>query len=120
MNVIERTERLSEIARARLPDYLVNGEPSIDASSPNPGAVEGYKVNTRFTKEGEPVTTREIKLHSPVQAIAELNKMEGEYAPQRTEITGKDGAEIKSFIFIMPDGTKKTPGELINGNSNAK
>lgn len=47
-----------------------------------------------------------------VRAIAELNKMEGEYAPIRTEITGKDGAPLVCFTIGQ--------GYLENGNSDKK
>jgi len=38
----------------------------------------------------QPATAREV-----VQSIAELNKMEGEYAPTKTELTGKGGGPVK-------------------------
>ncbi len=61
----------------------------------------------------------EIALNStiegnPVQAIAELNKMEkiySEEAPNVTEI-------VQSFVFILPDGTRVTPRQLIQLKTN--
>lgn len=119
MNVIERKERLSEIARARLPDFLVGDEPYLNASSPNAGAVEGYKVNTRW-KDGEAITSREIKLHSPVQAIAELNKMEGEYPAAKVDLTTK-GKEIKlpPVYQVVDEETKELLKRIENGERTA-
>ena len=34
-----------------------------------------------------------------INAIAELNKMEGEYAPNKLEITGKDGVQLFKFGY---------------------
>ena len=31
---------------------------------------------------------------------------------QKTELTGEDGARIESFVFVMPGGERRTPGEL--------
>jgi len=52
----------------------------------------------------------------PVQAISELNKMDGAYAPDKTP-----SQVIYSFNFILPDGTRFIPGkplELKSGQEN--
>ena len=41
-----------------------------------------------------------------IQAIAELNKMDGAYAPEKTA-----PQVIYSFNFILPDGTRFIPGQ---------
>ncbi len=37
---------------------------------------------------------------------------------EKYEVTGKDDAPLQSFVFIMPDGSRKTAGEVANGNGN--
>ena len=97
MTVRERKERLSEIARGRLVDYLVDSDPLVDKNSPNPGAISGYEVTTRYAKDGEPTHTRSIRLHSPIQAIAELNKMEGAYQPAEVNVHHEGEVTIKNI-----------------------
>ena len=76
MSVVERKARLSEIGRANLRDHINDGEPIIDG--PTPGAVSQYSVvDTKFGSR------RSLKLHDPISAIAELNKMERVYEPER-------------------------------------
>ena len=78
-DVTERKEILTGILRAKLTDFLdVNGEPILNV--PNNAAANEYSVTTKYSKLGEPIVTKEIKLHSPIQAIAELNKMEKIYS----------------------------------------
>ena len=43
-----------------------------------------------------------------IAAIAELNKMEGTYAPEKQVVE-----KVYSFVFIMPDGTKTRPEQLV-------
>jgi len=122
MDVTERKERLSEIARARLTDYQTagldgSGYIEIGKESPNTAAISSIKTATKFDENGNTGTLfTEIKLHNPVMAIAELNKMGGDYAPIRTDITSK-GNELKPSItynVINPD-TKILLGRLENG-----
>ena len=42
-------------------------------------------------------------------AISELNKMDGSYAPAKTEITGKDGKELKSAVLVVNGKAKHVP-----------
>jgi hypothetical protein len=106
MDVTERMERLSEIARARLTDYQTagldgSGYIEIGKESPNTAAISSIKSATKFDENGNTGTLfTEIKLHNPVMAIAELNKMGGDYAPIRTDITSK-GNELKAATNII-------------------
>ena len=80
MDVVERKERLTEIARE--------------------------------TVEGKFGIIRQGNL----QAIAELNKMEGEYAPQKAELTGKDGAPlIPPVIQVLSLEAKALTEQIIQG-----
>ena len=82
MPVRERKERLSELSRANIPDFITGDGIKVSKESPNVGAVSEITSVTRvFRKSGEPVVITKLKLHNPITAIAELNKMEGEYPP---------------------------------------
>jgi hypothetical protein len=85
MSVTERRERLSEIARGRLTDYQEAGADgsgyiNIGKESPNTAAIAGIESATKFGKNGNTGTLfTKVKLHNPVNAIAELNKMDNLY-----------------------------------------
>lgn len=93
MQVIERKQRLSEIARGKVTDFMsMDGDEVrcfIEPHSEGAGAVQ--EVSSRTTRlEGNPdnpieVVTTKVKMHDPVRAISELNKMEKIYT---------DGAQI--------------------------
>ncbi len=88
MSVIERKQRLSEIARAKIPDFVGEDGITVDKSSPNAGAVAEVTTKTKlYRKTGEAMNITNFKLHSPVQAINELNKMEGVYAAEKLDIS---------------------------------
>uniref|UniRef100_A0A6M3INW3 Putative terminase n=1 Tax=viral metagenome TaxID=1070528 RepID=A0A6M3INW3_9ZZZZ len=75
--VLERKQRLTEILRAEIPDYVSEDGIKVEKSSPNVGAVSEVTTKTKvFKRGGEPVIITNLKLHSPIQAINELNKME--------------------------------------------
>jgi len=78
--VVERKQRLTEIARANIPDYVDDVSIRVDKESPNVGAVSEITTRTRVYRN-EPVVITNLKLHNPIQAIAELNKMERIYEP---------------------------------------
>jgi len=88
MTVIERQERLSEIARGRLTDFVECGP---DGSWVNIGlegcqsaSLQAVKSKTEYDDNGShPTVITDIKLHDPIRAIAELNKMDGAYAPEK-------------------------------------
>lgn len=93
MSIKERMERLTEIARGRLSDFIKMNEDgtvaSIDIKAGNNGALEDVVV-TEF-KGGPDHRAEEkrtkIKLHDPVRCIAELNRMTpGAYAPSKLEL----------------------------------
>lgn len=85
---IERKEILTEIARARLTDYITCGPDRdlviVGPESPNTVALQEITSRTEYDEDGagEAVITK-LKLHNPIQAIAELNKMDGAYAPEK-------------------------------------
>ena len=101
MSVSERKERLSEIARARLTDYQEAGADgagyiNIGKESPNTAAIAGIKSSTKFDENGNTGTLyTEIKLHNPIMAIAELNKMEKLYNDD------KQGVNVNVNVAVM-------------------
>ncbi len=71
--VIERKQVLTEIMRGRFVDFISH----LTAEKLKSAALQ----EIRITEVGKdiPIKTTTIKLHSPIQAIAELNKMEHIY-----------------------------------------
>ena len=75
-DVLERKEILTQISRGQIP---LRKAVVVD------GSLEYYEVVPDWMdRKG---------------AIAELNKMEGEYAPNKLEITGKDGVQLFKFGY---------------------
>lgn len=82
MSVRERKEKLTEIGRGNIPDFITEEGIKVNKDSPNVGAVSEITSLTRvFRKNGKPVVITRLKLHPPITAIAELNKMGGDYPP---------------------------------------
>ncbi len=77
---VEREKRLTTIYRADITDFIdSDGEPKLSKEIPNHGAVSEYTKTTRYTKAGDEIVTKSIKLRDPVSAIQEHNKMDGAY-----------------------------------------
>lgn len=84
MGVEERKQRLSEIARAKLTDYQELGADgswiNIGPESPNTAALQEITSHTEYNDKGSGAAViTKVKLHNPMAAIAELNKMEQVY-----------------------------------------
>lgn len=117
MTVRQRKERLSEIGSARLTDYVTCGPDrdliSVGPESPNTGALQGITSRTEYDKDGAGVAVvTKIKLHGPIQAIAELNKMDHIYEP--------DGQlRDVNIVFVIGKGYSNLPQliERKDGNS---
>lgn len=110
MSVHERKARLSEIARARLSDFITAGPDgswiNIGPESIHSAALQEIISRTEYDENGaNPAVIIRIKLHEPVKAINELNKMDGSLAP--TRVTGGEGEPLYAPIINlhMPDGT---------------
>ena len=117
MSVEERKKRLSEIARARLTDYQESGQDggwiNIGPESPNTAALQEIQSTTKYNENGaEPTLITRIKLHNPINAIQELNKMEGVYSDApRVNI---DNRQV--HIEVYDQETKKELTEYLNEN----
>ncbi len=108
MSVRERKEKLSEIGRGSLPDFMTPEGIKVTKDSPNVGAVSELTTVTRvFRKSGDPVVITKVKTHPPVPAIDLLNKMDRIYGE---EIPAGD--VVQNFIFVLPDGTRIMPAEF--------
>ncbi len=88
--------RLSELARANLVDFIdEDGRVKLSKSTPHHSAAKKYYRKRRIDKDGNPVETSEIALVDQIEALRELAKIHGLYAPSRHMIAQKVQFEIK-------------------------
>jgi len=80
MTVQERKQKLSDIGRADVTEF-VDQEGNIDLSGGNTGALAEIQVEDwRGGRDGESQSrTKRVKVHPKIQAIQELNMMDGVY-----------------------------------------
>jgi hypothetical protein len=112
MTVIERKERLSEIARGRYADFVTAGPDGswidIGPEKINSAAICEVKTRTEYDDDGDkPSVIMSVKLHDPIRAIAELNKMEHIY---------EQGGNIRdiNIVFVIGKGYRDAP-QLVEG-----
>ena len=100
--VLERKQVLTEIVRGRFAFFMTK----LTKDKLQSAALSEMRITETVTGK-----TTTVKLHDPVKAIAELNKMGGDYAPEKREITGKDGADLipPTIEYHFPDGTITRP-----------
>jgi hypothetical protein len=123
MSVLERKERLSEIARARLTDYqetgLDSGYINIGKESPNTGAIASIKSATKFDENGNTGTLfTEVRLHNPVAAIQELNKMDGVYDDTAKLNVNVDNRKIE--IIVASENARQLTDRILLGETPIK
>jgi len=112
-NVLERKQRLTEILRADIPDFVTDEGIKVTKNSPNAGAVSEITTKKKIFRGGVPVEITNLKLHNPISAISELNKMEaigiekGDTNIQINIISAiprpDDNSNSRSEITIHPD-----------------
>lgn len=118
MSVRERKERLSEIARARLTDFVEAGADgswiNIGLESAHSAALQEVTSKTEYDENGsKPTIITKVKVHDPIRAISELNKMDGAYAPVQQEVIGGGQTLVSQTLqLIFPDGTEIIPGRM--------
>lgn len=80
MKVLERKQKLSTIGRAKLTDYVDNNG-NVDITGEGGGAIAELTIEDwKGGKDGRASSQiKRIKLLNPIQAIEELNKMDGVY-----------------------------------------
>lgn len=115
---VERKERLTEIYRARLTDYITCGPDrdmiDVGPESPNPGAISEITSRTEFNEDGAGVAViTKLKLHNPIPAIAEQNKMEHLY--ETNGIT-----QNINVVFVIGKGYRGLPQLVEGGNGNGE
>jgi len=109
--VLERKQILTEITRGNLLDYQETGADgawlNIGKDSPHTKAIA--EITSR-TNEDNSVITR-VKLHNPIQAITELNKMERIY--EADGVTKIDNRTIN--IYTNSEKAKELTQRLTEG-----
>lgn len=116
MGAVERKQRLSEIGRGKVTDHLTKDGTGVDINLEKAGSVAEVTSHTEFNQgedEGYAVITR-AKMHNPMQAIDLLNKMEGDYAPEKylnlninVEASNLSDAELERIAASKPTGSRK-------------
>ena len=85
MSVLERKQRLTEIARACLTEFMELGQDgswvNLGPETEHGGAIQEIHSHTSYDKDGaNPTVYTSVKLHDPMKAIDLLNKMEKMYS----------------------------------------
>lgn len=89
MNVLERKQKLTEIARAKLTDFMELGQDgswiNIGKETPQGAAIQEIHSRTEYDDDGaHPTVYTSVKLHDPTKAIDLLNKMDKIYTEGTT------------------------------------
>jgi len=119
MPVIERKERLSEIARARLSDFIeVKEDGSISKVNIKGGHSAAIQEVTVTEFVGGPEgrakdRSTKVKLHDPVKSMAELSKLDGAYpAANVLKLEVEPGEEMGKVLENLLRGLRGyTPPE---------
>lgn len=120
MSVQERRERLSEIAAARLTDFQELGQDgswiNIGKETAGAAAISEIVSTTKYDENGaSPTLITRIRLHNPVVAIQELNKMDGVYDDAaKVNLTLENRTQSVIYNLINP-GTKTLLERLEHG-----
>jgi len=113
--VLERKQVLTEIVRGRFANFMTN----LTAEKLRSAALQEIRIveiglKGKEDEEGKrraPVKTTTIKLHSPIQAIAELNKMERIY-----ETEGSVTIDNRTLVInVTSDKAKSLTQRLLEG-----
>ena len=98
IDILKRKQILSDIASAKPGEFMETTERGgvlikFEKDSPKQHAVQSLKSHVEShtkskagdAEEDTEATVTEIRLRDPIAAIAELNKMEGVYAPEKVD-----------------------------------
>ena len=117
LSASKRKEILAKIATATPADILELSEDERDTRL-KPEALDSPAVSYIRTEQVSigkmPVRITRVGMTDKIRAIAELNKMEGDYAPEKRRV---EVERVESFVFILPDGQKLSPKQLIEGKT---
>jgi len=87
--------RLSEIARANLVDFIdEDGKVRLTKDTPHHAAAKKYYKKSRLDRFGNPIEISEIALVDQIEALRELAKIHGLYAPSKHMIAQKVVVEM--------------------------
>lgn len=116
-SVIERKEILSEIARASMANFVEVGQDgawfNIDNTNLNNRAISSVQSKTVVGKDGaDDAVFIRVNLRDPIEAIKELNKMDGVYA-ENTTVVNNDNRSIN--IIVQSEKGKKITESLMSG-----
>ena len=120
MGMAERKERLSEIARAKYPDFVECGADgawiNIGPETPNAGAIAEIHSRTEYDdKTSKGMVYTSVKLLDPIRAIAELNKMDGSYAPVKADVNHRGNIEHSYTITVESQAGAQAVERLLLG-----
>jgi len=107
MDYEERQRILTEIGRGKMSDFVTVGADGatfdIGLESLNSRAVAQAGSRTFFNKDGDSgAVLTKVRLHNPINAIAELNKMDHVYEADRTLVEDNRVTNI----FVIDNETK--------------
>ena len=119
-SVIERKEILSEIARASMTNFVEVGQDgawfNIDNTNLNSRAIQSVQSKTILGKDGaDDAVFIRVNLHNPIDAIKELNKMDGVYSDSAQININNDNREIK--IIVASEKCKKITEAIMAGDN---
>jgi phage terminase small subunit len=119
MSIQERMQRLAEIARARLTDFMELGQDgswvNIGPETPGGAAIQEIHSRTEYDKDtSQPTVYTSVKLHDPIRAIDLLNKMTGAYPPVKESIDiTTQGESIKPDRIELPLATVDAARDIL-------
>ncbi len=116
MSVMERKQKLTEIARSKLTDFMELGQDgswvNIGPESPNSAAVQEIHSRTEYDENGAHSTVHtSVKLHDPIKAIDLLNKMDKIY----TEGTTVNVDNRRVDVVVASENAKKLTEAILAG-----
>ena len=130
MSILERKQRLTEIGRAKLTDFMELGADgtwcNIGPESKSAGAVQEITSRTEYDDDSATsIIHTKVKLHDPVKAIDLLNKMDKIYADNtgtqvnidnRTLIVNVVNRETDAMVKLLEAGTLPTLQKPVDNN----
>lgn len=113
---LERRQRLTEVVRAKLTDFMELGQDgswvNIGKETAGAGAIQEIHSRTEYDDDGsKPTVHTSVKLHSLTQAIDLLNKMDKIYSDQAGSVTNN----VQFNIIVLNDKTRELVGKIMSG-----
>jgi phage terminase small subunit len=117
-SVIERKQILTEILRTKLTDFMELGKDgswvNIGPETPNSRAISEVHSRTEYDENGDkPTIYTSVKLHDPIRAAQELNKMDGIYKEGNQVSVNLDQRQL--IIQVVDQETQDLLNRVQNG-----